>query len=118
MFMSKPPKPPPTIQEAVRLLRKHSGQSQQIFSSLLGLSLRALQKDEEGQIPEPRALLRFAVLARDGGFTDLEEIFGKAAVLFLSMPGWKVEIKLEKFDTPADQPQALPDIRWRTRKRS
>jgi transcriptional regulator with XRE-family HTH domain len=105
------PKSAPTVNKAVRDLRKHTGLSQQRFSTLLGLSISALQNYENDQKPEPRALLRFWALARDGGFRDLEDTFTRSAMVALSMPGWTVTLEIKKTHSVLSNP-VMPDIRW------
>ena len=101
------------LTEAIRLLRKRSGQTQQQFATGLGLSLRAYQKYEQGSKPEARALIRFLALAEDAKFHDLWDLFHQALVaLHLGMSGWLVRIQLKKVDMPTDVPLP-PALRWR-----
>jgi transcriptional regulator with XRE-family HTH domain len=113
-----------TVNEAARELRKNSGQSQPAFSTYAGLSLRALQKYEQEQTPEPRALVRLMALALDGGFSVLYRVFALELLNQLAAPGWTVEFDLHKGDTTVRRGPshtfrifrpAWPDgeIRWR-----
>jgi transcriptional regulator with XRE-family HTH domain len=67
-----------TITEAVRELRRMSGQSQQHFGTQLNISIRALQQYEQGKVPEARQLLAFAAHAYTVGRKDLYQIFTKS----------------------------------------
>src|SRR5215831_517950 len=88
-----------TVNDAIRTLRKNSGKPQHVFATELGIALSSLQKYEQEQLPEPRALARFMALALDGKFYDLHEIFELALLKQLAVPGWTVEFSLQKGNT-------------------
>ena len=73
-----------TVNEAVRELRRRSQESQQVFATKLNLSLRAYQKYEQEQTPEPRALNRFLALAEQEGWQDLAQAFRSAVLADLA----------------------------------
>jgi transcriptional regulator with XRE-family HTH domain len=84
------------VNEAVRILRKLTGETQQVFSTRLGLSLRAYQKYEQNQMPEPRALMRLLAVAIDGKVSrDLQWSLGVPLLDQLKLPGWTVEVILQ-----------------------
>jgi DNA-binding XRE family transcriptional regulator len=86
-----------TVNQAVKMLRRRCGDTQQVFATDLGLSLRAYIMYEQDQMPEPRALVRLWALALDTRNSDLGEIFAQAVLKQLdSPPGWSVEIGLRK----------------------
>lgn len=64
-----------TISAAVKRLRKHLGQSRQVFATSLGLSMSGVANYEAGRTPEPIILLLLAETARKAGRPDLAEIF-------------------------------------------
>src|SRR5215471_21801532 len=81
----------------VRLLRRRCGKTQQVFATELGMSLRAYQKYEHDQMPEPRALLRFWAFCGDrvgGENLDVIHAFNDGLARQLQRPeGWTVKIE-------------------------
>jgi transcriptional regulator with XRE-family HTH domain len=75
-----------TIGNAIRRLRQTSGKSQQIFSTELGISLRAYSKYENGAQPEPKQLSTFLDYARETGQSDLAAVFQGALDQSLGIP--------------------------------
>src|SRR5215469_9849391 len=67
-----------TVNDAVRAIREASGKSQQLFSTELGMSLRAFSKYEKDQMPEPRQLCTFLEYARTNGHSQAERVFENA----------------------------------------
>jgi transcriptional regulator with XRE-family HTH domain len=67
-----------TVNDAVRAIREASGKSQQLFSTELGISLRAFAKYEKDQMPEPRQLCTFLEYARKNGHSRAERVFENA----------------------------------------
>lgn len=59
----------------VKMLREHFRDSQQKFASRIGISIRAVGYYENGRMPEPRALVDFAVAAAYGERPDLAQVF-------------------------------------------
>ena len=60
-----------TVNQAVKTLRRRCGDTQQTFATESGISLRAYTKYEQEQMPEPRALVRFMVIAIETKNGDL-----------------------------------------------
>ena len=63
------------LRKALKALRKHTRESQQAFSTRLGLAIRTLAFYEAGRRPEPRVLILLARAAEDAGRRDLADIF-------------------------------------------
>jgi transcriptional regulator with XRE-family HTH domain len=83
--------------EWIKSLRMDCNETQQVFSTRLGLSLRSYIKYEQGQIPEPRALLRFMALALETGKKFQYLRLKQTLLNQLDMPpGWTIEIELKK----------------------
>lgn len=64
--------------EAVKELRRHTGESQQIFATRLGLSVRAISNYETKRPPTGRALVALAHAAAEAGRHDLAYVFTRA----------------------------------------
>jgi hypothetical protein len=64
-----------TLNQAVRDLRKSTGKSQQLFATELGICLRAFQRYEHTQLPEPKPLFALECAAVEAGRSDLAEVF-------------------------------------------
>jgi transcriptional regulator with XRE-family HTH domain len=115
---------PMTVNEAIRALRKHSGKTQQVFATELGISLRAFQKYEQEQMPEPQALARFIALALDAKLDIIHRNLLNALLKQLAVPGWTVQFEVIKGDATRHRGSspyrifrpATPEteIRWRT----
>jgi len=75
-----------TVNSAVLKLRQHSRKSQQVFSTELGMSLRAYSKYEHDQMPEPRQLSIFLACARRARPWDLIAAFEGALQRSLAIP--------------------------------
>jgi len=98
------------INEAICELRQKSGQSQQVFATGLGLSLRALQRYEQGSSPDARALIRLMALAEDAKLPYLCAVFRQGLIVHLGMPGWKVNLQLQKVEERYIL--SAPPLRW------
>jgi transcriptional regulator with XRE-family HTH domain len=68
-----------TIHQAVRALREHVDQTQQVFATELGMSISSLSNYERNRIPEPKQLLTFARRAEEAKRLDLAICFFRAA---------------------------------------
>jgi transcriptional regulator with XRE-family HTH domain len=100
-----------SLAEAILALRRHTGQSQQIMSSRLGISLRAFQKYEHGQIPEPKQLLRLMAAAHALRRKDLYAVFAEALHAELDPPpGFQilVNVRIYRGEFPDFPPN--PDL--------
>jgi transcriptional regulator with XRE-family HTH domain len=75
-----------TVNDAVLKLRQHSGKSQQVFATELGMSLRAYSKYEHEQMPEPKQLSAFLDYARETKQTKLVAVFQGALQQSLGIP--------------------------------
>jgi transcriptional regulator with XRE-family HTH domain len=76
--------------EAVRELRKHVGESQQVFATRLGLSIRALANYEKDRAPTGRALAALAQAAAEAGRHDLSYEFMRVLAKELGFSKLKV----------------------------
>jgi len=68
----------PDLVRAVKQLRKRLGESQQVFATRLGLSIRAVANYEKDRLPDGRALAAMHIAARDAGYSELAETFWTA----------------------------------------
>jgi transcriptional regulator with XRE-family HTH domain len=75
-----------TVNAAVRQLRKHRMQTQQVFATDLGLSISGLQNYERDQMPEPRQLAIFLHCAQKANRPDLAKVFGEGLQRSLGIP--------------------------------
>jgi transcriptional regulator with XRE-family HTH domain len=87
-----------TVNEAIRRLREYSGKTQQVFATELGISLRAFQKYEQEQMPEPQSLVRLVALALDGKHDVLYRNLLNGLLKQLAVPGWTVQFDLIRGD--------------------
>src|SRR5262245_53662198 len=67
-----------TVHQAVRALRRHHDQTQQIFATQLGISISSLTNYERDRVPEPKQLLAFQKAAAKIQRNDLERVFQAA----------------------------------------
>lgn len=85
-----------TLTEAIRSLREHSGQSQQIFATTLGMSIRGYARYEAGKTPEPTQIIALMTYAYYAKLEGPYRILYQALVEQLRPPpGFRVKITLE-----------------------
>jgi transcriptional regulator with XRE-family HTH domain len=70
---------------AIRELRTRIGESQQIFATKLGISIRALANYENFQQPPRQVLDAMYSLAKEKGFQDLAQVMHEAAMARMSL---------------------------------
>ncbi len=84
-----------SLTEAIRELRAHTGKSQQIFATELGMSISALQKYEYGDTPGTQHLLRLWGVAATTGRGDLAEvIYREIQDQIIAPPGFSIEFHI------------------------
>ena len=100
-----------SLTEAIHALRRHTGESQQVLATRLGISLRAFQKYEYGQTPEPKQLLRLMAAAHALRRKDLYAAFAEALHAELDPPpGFRVSVAVEIYSTDLGTPP-IADLR-------
>ncbi len=63
------------LTKAVKMLRTQVGESQQVFATKLGISIRGLVNYEKDREPPLALLLKLAAIARDTGNDNLADVF-------------------------------------------
>ena len=79
-----------TTNEAIHELRRSAGESQQVFSTRLSLSISALQKHETRTKPDPKQLLIYQREAERVKRDDLADVFRSELIKALPSPGSRV----------------------------
>jgi hypothetical protein len=91
-----------TTNEAIHELRRSAGESQQVFSTRLSLSISALQKHETRTKPDPKQLLIYQREAERVKRDDLADVFRSELIKALALT-WEqgVFVTADRFETLA-----------------
>lgn len=77
------------VNQAIRGLREHVKQSQQVFATELGISISALNNYEQKRIPELKKLFAFERAAIKARRDDLALIFNRAIKEGIGLKEWR-----------------------------